>query len=331
MQRSPFATLALLAAAAAACWAVAPAALAQGAAPWPARAVTLVVPFPPGGGTDTGARILAEQLSRRWGQTVVVDNKGGAAGQIGADLVAKSRPDGYTLMMGNVGTQAINPSLYKKLPYDADKAFAPISLVAELPLAMMVNPAVPARTAKEFVAYAKSRPGELSYSSSGAGGGPHLAAEMFKDSTGTFIVHVPYRGGGPAVSDLIAGHVQLSFMTVFEASGHLKAGKLRALAVTGDKRVPALPEVPTLSETVVPGFNSISWIGLLAPAGTPPELTEKIAADVRAVMAQDEVHRKFVDLGATPATGTPAAFARLIDADRQRYAKIIQSRKITAD
>jgi tripartite-type tricarboxylate transporter receptor subunit TctC len=307
------------------------AALSATAQTWPSRPVTLVVPFPPGGGTDTGARILAEQLGRRWGQTVVVENKAGAAGQIGADSVAKAKPDGQTLLMGNIGTQAINPALYKKLPYDANKAFVPITLVAELPLAMMVNPAVPAQTVKEFIAYAKSRPGMLSYSSSGAGGGPHLAAEMFKDSTGSFIVHVPYRGGGPAIADLIAGHVQLSFMTVLEASGHIKAGKLRALAVTSDKRVPALPEVPTLSEAGVPGFNSISWIGLLAPAGTPSEITDKVAADVRAVLAQDDVKRKFVELGALPAGTTPVAFAKLIDDDRKRYAQIIQDRKITAD
>jgi tripartite-type tricarboxylate transporter receptor subunit TctC len=298
---------------------------------WPGRPVTIVVPFPPGGGTDMGARIVAEQLSRRWGQPVLVENKGGAAGRIGADVVAKAKPDGQTILMGNVGTQAINPTLYKKLPYDAAKAFTPITLVAELPLAMMVNPDVPARTVKEFIAYAKSRPGQLSYSSSGAGGGPHLAAEMFKDSTGTFILHVPYRGGGPAVSDLIAGHVQLSFMTVFEASGHIKAGKLRALAVTSDKRVPALPDVPTLAEAGAPGFNSISWIGLLAPAGTPQEVTDKIAADVRAVLAQEDVKRKFVELGAVPVATTPAAFAQLIEGDRKRYAQIIQDRKISVE
>ena len=158
--------------------------------------VTLVVPFPPGGGTDTGARIIAEQLSKRWGQTVVIDNKGGAAGQIGADLVAKAKADGYTLLLGNIGTQAINPSLYPKMPYNPDTAFAPISLLAELPLAMMVNPSVPAKTVTEFITLAKSRPGQLSYSSAGAGGAPHLAAEMFKDRTGTFVLHVPYRGGG---------------------------------------------------------------------------------------------------------------------------------------
>jgi tripartite-type tricarboxylate transporter receptor subunit TctC len=298
-------------------------ATASPAADFPTRAVTLVVPFPPGGGTDTGARIVGEQLSRKWGQTVVVENKGGAAGMIGADMVAKAKPDGYTILMGNIGTQAINPSLYKKMPYDADAAFAPISLVAELPLAMMVNPGVPVKTAPEFIALAKSQPRKLSYSSSGAGGAPHLAAEMFKDSTGNYILHVPYRGGGPAVSDLIAGHVQLSFLTVLEPSGHIKAGKLRALAVTGSRRVSALPDVPTLAEAVLPGFNSISWIGPFAPAGTPKDTIDKIAAD--------DVKSRLTGLGAVPATSTPAQFAQLIDNDRKRYARIIRERGITLD
>ncbi len=306
-------------------------AFGAGAQSYPTRPVTLVVPFPPGGGTDTGARIVAQKLTAKWGQQVVVENKGGAAGAIGADMVAKAKADGYTILMGNIGTQAINPSLYKKLPYDPDKAFAPISLVAELPLAMMVNPQVPARDAKEFIALAKARPGLLSYSSSGAGGAPHLAAEMFKLATGSFIVHVPYRGGGPAVQDLIAGHVQLSFMTVFEASGHIKAGKLRALAVTSRQRVSALPDVPTLAESAVPGFDSISWIGLLAPAGTPKEIVEKIAGDVREVVAAEDVKGRLVELGAIPATSTPAQFTALIEKDRTRYAKIIAERGITAD
>ena len=305
------------------------AASAQGA--YPNRLVTMVVPFPPGGGTDTGARIVAQKLAARWGQAVIVENKGGAAGMIGADLVAKARPDGYTLLMGNIGTQAINPSLYRKLPYDPATAFVPISLVAELPLAMMVNPAVPARTPQEFIALVRSKPGQLSYSSAGAGGAPHLAAEMFKEATGTFILHVPYRGGGPAIADLLAGHVQLSFMTVLEASGNIKSGKLRALAVTSSKRVPALPEVPTLAETVLPGFNSISWIGLLAPAGTPKEIVEKIAADLREVLASEEVKAKLVELGAVPAPNTPAQFAAMIEADRKRYAQVIADKKITVD
>ena len=298
---------------------------------FPSRPVTLVVPFPPGGGTDTGARILADQLGKRWGQPVVVENKGGAAGQIGADAVAKARPDGYTLLLGNIGTQAINPSLYPKLPYDPETAFAPISLVAELPLAMMVNPAVPATTVAEFIALAKSRPGQMSYSSAGAGGAPHLVAELFKDQTGTFVLHVPYRGGGPAIADLLAGHVQLSFVTVLEASAHVKAGKLRALAVTGDKRVPALPDVPTLAETVLPGFNAISWIGMLAPAGTPPDIVDKIAADVRAVMAVDATKARFVSLGGVPRATTPQEFARLIAGDTKRYAQIIRNRNITTN
>lgn len=298
---------------------------------YPSRIVTLVVPFPPGGGTDTGARIIAEQLSKRWGQTVVIDNKGGAAGQIGADLVAKAKPDGYTLLLGNIGTQAINPALYPKMPYNPDTAFAPISLLAELPLAMMVNPTVPANTAAEFIAMAKARPGQMSYSSAGAGGAPHLAAEMFKDQTGTFILHVPYRGGGPAIADLLAGHVQLSFMTVLEASGHIKAGKLRALAVTGDKRVPALPDVPTLSENILPGFNAISWLGLLAPAGTPPAIVEKIAADVRSILSDESVKARFVSLGGVPRATTPQEFSQLIATDKRRYAQIIRDRKISTE
>jgi tripartite-type tricarboxylate transporter receptor subunit TctC len=300
-------------------------------AAFPTRPVTLVVPFPPGGGTDTGARIVAQKLSAKWGQPVLVENRGGAAGQVGADIVSKAKPDGYTLLVGNIGTQSINPALYKKLAYDPDKAFAPISLLAELPLAMMVNPQVPAKTPQEFIALAKSQPGKLSYSSSGAGGGPHLAAEMFKESTGTFILHVPYRGGGPAITDLLAGHVQLSFMTVLEASGHIKAGKLRALAVTSDKRVGALPDVPTLAETVLPGFNSISWIGLLAPGATPHDLVEKISADVREVLAADDVKGRLTELGAIPMGMTPAQFGRLIDSDRKRYTRIIKERGITLD
>jgi tripartite-type tricarboxylate transporter receptor subunit TctC len=298
---------------------------------FPDRTVTIVVPFPPGGGTDTGGRIVAEQLGKRWGQTVIVENKGGAAGQIGADAVARSKPDGYTLLLGNIGTQAINPSLYPRMTYDPDTAFIPISLIAELPLAMMVNPSVAATTASEFIALAKSRPGHLTYSSAGAGGAPHLAAEMFKARTGTAILHIPYRGGGPAIADLLAGHVQLSFMTVLEASGHVKAGKLRALAVTSDKRVAALPGVPTLGEATLPGFNAISWLGLLAPAGTSKELVDKISADLRAVMNDEAVKARFVALGGVPHTNSPQEFTQLIADDRKRYAQIIRDRKITTE
>lgn len=319
MKKFSFATILLLASTA----------FAQGT--FPNRPVTLVVPFPPGGGTDTGARIVAQKLSQKWGQTVVVENRGGAAGMIGAEIVAKAKPDGYTLLMGNIGTQAINPLLYKKLPYDAERAFAPISLVAELPLVMLVNPQVPAKTAKEFISYAKGQPGKLSYSTSGAGSAMHLAAEMFKGASNTFVLHVPYRGGGPAVSDLIAGHVQLSFATVLEASGHVKAGTLRALAVTGDKRVSALPDVPTLSEAALPGFNSISWIGLLAPSATPKDVVEKISADVRELIAAEDTNRKLTELGAVPQGNTPAQFQQMIDNDRKRYEQVIKEKNISIE
>jgi tripartite-type tricarboxylate transporter receptor subunit TctC len=196
---------------------------------------------------------------------------------------------------------------------------------------MMVNPQVPARTVKEFVAYARANPGQLSYSTSGAGSSMHLAAELFKSQSETFVLHVPYRGGGPAVGDLIAGHVQLSFATVLEAIGHVKSGRVRTLAVTGDKRVAALPDVPTLSEAGLPGFNSISWIGLLAPAGTPKDVVEKISADLRELLAADEVRQKLTDLGATPGNTTPAQFQTLIDNDRKRYATLIKDKHISAE
>jgi tripartite-type tricarboxylate transporter receptor subunit TctC len=249
---------------------------------FPTKPVTIVVPFPPGGGTDTGARLIAQKLTERWGQQVVVDNKPGAAGSIGASAVAKAKPDGYTLLMGNIGTQSINPSLYKSLPYNPETAFAPVTLIAELPLVLLVNPALPAKSAKELIALANSKPkGEMTYSSSGSGGSMHLAGELFEDASGVQLLHVPYKGGGPALVDLIAGHVNLSFATILESFGFVKGGKLRALAVTSDKRSPALPDVPTLAESGLPGYNSISWIGLLAPAGIPQPVIDKIAADVR--------------------------------------------------
>ena len=300
---------------------------------FPSHTVTLVVPFPPGGGTDTGARILAQELGKRWGQSVIVENKGGAAGLIGATLVAQARPDGYTLLLGNIGTQSINPSLYSKMPYDPDKAFAPVSLLAELPLAVMINPAkLPqVKTIGDFIRYAKSHQGQLSYGSSGAGGGPHLATEMFKDQAGLNIQHIPYRGGGPAVSALLAGDVQLTMMTVLEASGHIKAGDMLVLAVTGARRVAALPDVPTLSESVLPGFNSISWIGLLAPAGTPAAIVDKISTDMRAIVADKDFAAHIAALGGVPRADTPQEFARMIADDRGRYAQIIRSHNIKVE
>jgi len=221
---------------------------AAGAQTYPTRPVTVVVPFPPGGGTDVGARLMAQKLSVKWGQPVIIENKGGAAGMVGAEAVAKAKPDGYTLLVGNVGTQSVNPSLYKKMSYDADTAFAPISMIAELPLVLLVTPSLPYQSVKDLVAAAKTAPGKISYASSGSGGAPHLTAEILKRSAGISMLHIPYRGGGPAVSDLMAGHVEMLFATVLESIGHIKSGKLRGLAVSSASRSPALPDLPTVAE-----------------------------------------------------------------------------------
>jgi len=299
---------------------------------YPARTVTIVVPFPPGGGTDTGTRIIATKLAQKWGQPVIVENKAGAAGILGAEQVSKAKPDGYTLMMGNIGTQSINPTLYgKKLAYDPDKAFAPVTLVAELPSVMLAGPAVSAKTAGEVIALAKAQPGKLTYSSSGPGGSMHLAGALFEKASHTEMLHVPYKGGGPAIADLIAGHVDISFATILESSGHIKSGRLRALAVTSDKRYPTLPDVPTLDEAGLRGFNTGSWIGLVAPAGTPKDIVDKVARDVREVVTSAEVRDQLVAQGATPVGSTPAEFGVLIDNDRKRYAQIIRERNITAE
>jgi tripartite-type tricarboxylate transporter receptor subunit TctC len=298
---------------------------------YPLRPVTMVVPFPPGGGTDVGARLVAQKLSVKWGQSVLVENKGGAAGMVGAEAVAKAKPDGYTLLVGNVGTQSVNPALYKKMPYDPDTAFAPISMIAELPLVLLVTPSLPYYSVKELTAAAKSEPGKISYASSGSGGAPHLAAEIFKTSAGVNMLHVPYKGGGPAVSDVLAGHVNMLFATVLESIGHIRSGKLRGLAVSSASRSPALPDMPTVAESGLPGFDTGSWIGMLAPAGTPAAIVEKISADVREVLAQPDTRQTLITQGATPLGMTPAAFKARIDADRQRYGRIIQESGINAD
>ena len=300
-------------------------------AQFPNRAVTLVVPFPPGGGTDTGARVIAQKLSERWGQPVIIENKPGAAGIVGTDLVAKARPDGYTILMGNVGTQSINPALYAKLPFDAATAFEPISLVAELPLVLVVTPGLAAHSVAELIALAKARPGDLTYGTSGNGTAMHLAAALFEHGAGLQFLHVPYKGGGPAIQDVIAGHIKFAFATILETSGQIKGAKLRPLAVTSDNRSPTLPDVPTVAESGLPGFNSISWIGLLAPAATPADIVARISADVQAVLSIPEVRDRLAALGATPAGTTPAAFKQLIDTDRARYARIVADKGIKAD
>jgi tripartite-type tricarboxylate transporter receptor subunit TctC len=298
---------------------------------WPTKPVTVVVPFAPGGGTDIGTRIVAQKLSQLWGQPVVVDNRGGAGGNVGLDLVARARPDGYTLLTGNVGTQSINPTLYKKLSYNPDTAFTPIGLFAELPFVLAATTSLPAKNAGELVALAKAQPDKLTYASSGNGGSPHLSAETFKIATGTKFLHVPYKGGGAAMTDLIAGNVHLLFASVLELSGHIKAGKLKALAIASKQRVAALPDVPTLQESGITGAESGSWLGLLAPAGTPQAVVDKVSHDLQQVLAMPDVQQQLLAQGAVAKGGTPAEFAGLIAADRKRYARIIVENNLSAD
>jgi tripartite-type tricarboxylate transporter receptor subunit TctC len=304
------------------------AALAQ---PYPAKPVTFIVPFSPGGGTDISARTVAAKLTAKWGYSVVVENRAGAAGILGADAVAKARPDGYTLLIANVGITSINPALYPKLPYDPDKAFAPISLICELPFVLMASPSFAPNTVKELVAYARANPEKVTFASSGQGGSPHLTAEIFQLATGTRMTHVPYKGGGPAMTDLMAGHVNLLFASVLEGSGHIKAGKLKGLAVSHAKRSPALPDVPTLAEAGVKGAESGSWIALLATAGTPAAIIDKVAADVKEVVAAPDTRDKLIAQGAVPQASTPAELQALIDADLGRYGRIIRDKGLKAE
>src|SRR5436190_13688882 len=260
-----------------------------GAQTYPAKPVTFVVPFPPGGGTDISARTVAVKLSEKWHQGVVVENRGGAPGILGADLAAKAKPDGYTLLVANVGITSINPALYAKLPYNPETAFTPISLICELPFVLMASPSFAPNSVKELVAYAKANPGKVTFASSGQGGSPHLTAEIFQLATGTQMTHVPYKGGGQAMPDLMAGHVDLLFASVLEGSGHIKAGRRKGLVVTHAKRSPALPDVPTLAEAGVKDAESGSWIALLAPAGTPQAIVDKVGADIKEALAGPDV------------------------------------------
>ena len=311
--------------------------LAAGGAPaqqaYPTKPVTFIVPFAPGGGTDITARTISTKLTQLWarpgtGASVVVDNRGGAGGILGADAVAKAKPDGYTLLIANVGTQSINPSLYARLPYNPDTAFAPISLICELPFVLMASPKFAPNSVTELVAYARANPGKVTYASSGNGGSPHLTAELFQMLTGTQMTHIPYKGGGPAMVDLMAGHVDLLFASVLEGSGHIKAGRLKGLAVTHANRNPALPDVPTIAEAGVKGGESGSWIALLAPAGTPQPIIDRLAADVKAAVAAPEVREKLIGQGAVPQSTTPAELQKLIDADAARYGRIIRDKGV---
>jgi tripartite-type tricarboxylate transporter receptor subunit TctC len=300
-------------------------AAAQGAASYPNKPIKIIVPFPPGGATDILARAIGAELQKTFNQSVIVENKPGGGGNLGADAVAKSAPDGYTLVMGTVGTHAINMSLYSKMPYDAVKDFEPVVLVAGVPNLLVVHPSVAAKNVKELTALAKAMPGKLNVASSGNGTSIHMAAELYKVMAGVDILHVPYKGSSPAVTDLLGGQVQLMFDNMPSALPHAKAGKLRALAVTSMKRSAAFPDVPTMDEEGLKGFDATSWFGLLAPAGTPKDITAKLNKAAVAALATAEMKERLAANGADPVGNSPAEFAAFIKAENEKWAKIVKA------
>jgi tripartite-type tricarboxylate transporter receptor subunit TctC len=296
---------------------------------WPAKPVRIVVPFPPGGTTDIVARSIGVELQRMWQQPVVIENRPGAGGNIGAELVAKSSPDGYTLLMGTVGTHAINQALFAqsgtKMPYDPVRDFVPITLVAGVPNVMVVNAKMPVNSVAEFIAYAKEHPGQLNMASSGNGTSIHLSGELFKTVAGVYMVHFPYRGSAPALTDLIAGNMNVMFDNLPSALPHIKSGRLKALAVTSRTRSPALPNVPTVEEAAgLKGFDASSWFGLFAPAGTPRAIVEKVQGDVAKALASAELRERFVAQGADPGGNTPDQFAAFIRAETDKWTGVVK-------
>ena len=296
-----------------------------GAQAYPSRPVKLVVPFPPGGSLDFTGRLVAQRLTELWGQSVVVENRPGAGGNIGADVVAKSPPDGYTVLLGALSTHAVNPNLYAKMPYDAVRDFAPITLLATTPNVLVVNAATPVNNVKEFIAWTKANPGKLAFGSGSNGSAGHLAGELYKVETGTDAVHIPFKGGAPATQALLAGDTQFMFDNLANAMAQVKAGKLKALAVTTAERSKLVPELPTLSEAGLPGFDISTWYGLFAPAGTPSAVIAKWNADVTKILTSPDVRAKLMAEGAEPAPDTPEQFAQFISRELAKYAKIIKA------
>jgi tripartite-type tricarboxylate transporter receptor subunit TctC len=298
---------------------------------YPNKPVRMIVGFPPGGGTDVVARVIGAKLSEWWGQAVAVENRPGATGTIGADVVAKSPPDGYTLIMGHVNSHAIAPNLFAKLPYDPIKDFAAIAYVGYVPNVLAVHPSVPARSVKELVALAKAKPGELNYASSGNGSTQHLAGEMFKQLTGTNIIHVPYKGSGDAIKDLLAGVVAMNFDTMPPVLPHIQAGKLRGLAISTPRRLAQLGDVPTFDEEGIKGFDVTNWYGVMAPAGTPREIVGKLNGDINKAMRVPEVHARLEAVGTQMHEQSAADFDAFMKAEVAKYAKLIKDANIRVE
>ncbi|MEO7727894.1 MAG: tripartite tricarboxylate transporter substrate binding protein [Burkholderiales bacterium] len=297
---------------------------ADPAADYPNHPIRLVVPFPPGGGTDIVARAISGKLTEAWGQQIIIDNRGGAGGVIGADTVAKSTPDGYTLLLGTPGALVINPLLNSKLPYNAARDFAPVSLLALNPQLLAVHHTLPVNSVKELIAFAKAQPGKLNYASVGEGTPNHLAMELFKSMTGTEMAHVPYKGAAPAITDLVGGHVQLMFNPMPPLLPHVRSGRLRALAVGGLQRSSALPDIPTVAEAGVPGYEYVTWYSIVAPAKTTRAIINKINARLAAVLAMPDVAQRLSSQGAEPHSSTPEELTAFMLKDTQRLGGIIR-------
>ena len=297
---------------------------------WPAKPISLIVPFPAGGTTDVLARALGQELAKSLGQPVIVENKPGAGATVGADYVAKAKADGYTLLMGAVH-HTIATSVYKKLAYDFEKSLAPITTVALVPNVLVVNPQLPAKTVAELLALAKAQPGKLTYGSNGTGTGQHLIGAQLEGMAGVQLLHVPYKGSGPLTTDLLGGQINMSFDTITPVLPHIQGGKLRALAVTTAKRSAALPDVPTLDEAGLKGFDMGTWFGMLAPAGTPKDVLARLNADMVKIIHSPEFRKKMGDIGADPIGDTPEQMARLIRDDTARFAKLVQEAKVSID
>ena len=301
------------------------------AQPYPGKAIRIVVGFAPGGGTDIVARIIGAKLSETWKQPVLVDNRAGATGTIGADIVAKSPPDGYTLILGHVNSHGIAPNLFKKLPYDAQRDFEMVAYVGYVPNVLVVHPSIPAKNVKELIAIAKSRPGQMSYASSGVGSTQHLAGEMLKLISGIDIVHVPYKGSGPAVVDLIAGHVVMNFDTMPPVLPHIQSGRMRALAVTTPKRAGPLPNVPTMVESGLKGFEMTNWYGFMAPGKTPRDIVVKLNSEINKIMALPEQKSKLEEIGTQLEPGSTEQFTKFLASEIVKYAKLVKASGVTIE
>ncbi len=304
---------------------IAGAAIAQQA--YPSKPIRFIVPYTPGGTTSILARLVGHRLTESWGQPVIVDNRPGGNTIIGSEALVKSAADGYTMLLA-ASTLVVLPHLYKNLPYDPIKDFAPVATVASSELVLVLHPSLPVNNLREFIAFAKSRPGELNHASAGSGGSPHLAGELFNIMAGVQIQHIPYKGSGPLVTDLLGGQVQLAFAVPFAVISHIKSGQLKAIAVSGESRLPALPQVPTFTEGGLPGFNVTNWYGVLMPAGTPNEIINKVAAELARFVAMPDTKEKLVSQGVAPFISTPDQFAALLKAELAKFAKIIKTANI---